>query len=98
MLTKLFVVTVSAKGRINISSLTHALVTKYDCSSADINPIGGISKTDLKRFILWASTNFNLPLLQTFIDAPPTAGEFLLRLERFAKLINQIELEPITAE
>ena len=23
-------------------------MTKYDCSSADINPIGGISKTDLK--------------------------------------------------
>lgn len=24
--------------------------TKYDCSSADINPIGGISKTDLRGF------------------------------------------------
>jgi hypothetical protein len=54
-------------------TLTIKLVTKYDCSSADINPIGGISKTDLKRFILWASTNFNLPILQSFIDAPPTA-------------------------
>ena len=49
-------------------------MTKYDCSSADINPIGGISKTDLKRFIFWASTNFKLPILQSFIDAPPTAG------------------------
>jgi hypothetical protein len=48
-------------------------LTKYDCSSADINPIGGISKTDLKRFILWASTAFELPILQSFIDAPPTA-------------------------
>jgi len=27
----------------------------------------------LKRFILWAATRFDLPLLQTFIDAPPTA-------------------------
>lgn len=24
-------------------------------------------------FILWASTNFALPILQSFIDAPPTA-------------------------
>ena len=26
-------------------------MTKYDCSAADINPIGGISKGDLKRFL-----------------------------------------------
>lgn len=40
-----------------------------------INPIGGISKTDLKRFIHWASQkeNFGLGLLQEFLDAPPTA-------------------------
>ncbi|PQE03070.1 glutamine-dependent NAD(+) synthetase protein [Rutstroemia sp. NJR-2017a BVV2] len=46
-----------------------------DCSSADINPIGGISKTDLKRFILWASKpeTFGLTLLHEFLDAPPTA-------------------------
>ena len=25
-------------------------MTKYDCSSADINPIGGISKRDLRGF------------------------------------------------
>ncbi|KFZ01008.1 hypothetical protein V501_10297 [Pseudogymnoascus sp. VKM F-4519 (FW-2642)] len=48
---------------------------KYDCSSADINPIGGISKTDLKSFIHWASQkdNFGIGLLQRFLDAPPTA-------------------------
>lgn len=47
-----------------------------DCSSADINPIGGISKTDLMRFIRWASQpeTFGLALLQEFLDAPPTAG------------------------
>ncbi len=31
--------------------------------TADINPIGGISKTDLKRFIAWAQENFQLPVL-----------------------------------
>lgn len=28
---------------------------------------------DLKRFILWAATNFDLPILPDFIAAPPTA-------------------------
>jgi len=37
--------------------------TKYDCSSADINPIGGISKTDLRAFIAYATECFQLPAL-----------------------------------
>jgi len=32
--------------------------------SADINPIGGISKTDLKKFIAYAEHAFDLPILQ----------------------------------
>jgi NAD+ synthase (glutamine-hydrolysing) len=32
-----------------------------------------VSKTDLKRFILWANTEFEMPLLDKFISAPPTA-------------------------
>lgn len=48
-------------------------LTKYDCSSADINPIGGISKTDLKRFIAWARDKFDLPILDQFLSATPTA-------------------------
>ena len=38
-----------------------------------INPIGSISKVDLRRFILWAETAFDLPVLQEFIDATPSA-------------------------
>jgi len=38
--------------------------TKYDCSAADINPIGGISKTDLKKFIKYAEGAFDLPILK----------------------------------
>lgn len=48
-------------------------MTKYDCSSADINPIGSIDKADLKRFIAWAETNFELPCLRGFLTAIPTA-------------------------
>ena len=39
----------------------------------EIIDTNGKTETDLKKFILWASTNFDLPILQEFIDAPPTA-------------------------
>ncbi|KOS20618.1 Glutamine-dependent NAD(+) synthetase [Escovopsis weberi] len=48
-------------------------LTKYDCSSADLNPIGSISKVDLKRFIGWALKDFNMPILEDFLHAIPTA-------------------------
>ncbi|KAK5132567.1 hypothetical protein LTR08_008884 [Meristemomyces frigidus] len=60
-------------GSANVDECLRGYLTKYDCSSADINPIGGISKTDLKRFIAWAETAFNLPILREFLDAVPTA-------------------------
>jgi NAD+ synthase (glutamine-hydrolysing) len=60
-------------GSANVDECLRGYLTKYDCSSADINPIGGISKTDLKSFIAWAETNFSLPILQEFITAIPTA-------------------------
>lgn len=45
-------------------------LTKYDCSSADVNPIGGISKTDLKRFIAYAEVAFELPILAEYVLPP----------------------------
>ncbi|KAG8623931.1 hypothetical protein KVT40_008907 [Elsinoe batatas] len=60
-------------GSANVDEALRGYLTKYDCSSADINPIGGISKTDLKRFIAWAETAFDLPVLKEFIEATPTA-------------------------
>lgn len=44
----------------------HALI----CHS---NPIGSISKNDLKRFIGWAKEKFELPILTEFLEAIPTA-------------------------
>jgi hypothetical protein len=35
-------------------------------STADINPIGGISKTDLKKFIAYAEGSFDLPILSRY--------------------------------
>ncbi|KAF1347440.1 NAD synthetase 1 [Lizonia empirigonia] len=60
-------------GSANVDEALRGYFTKYDCSSADINPIGGISKTDLKRFISWAETHLSLPILREFLDATPTA-------------------------
>uniref|UniRef100_A0A8C9GNF8 Glutamine-dependent NAD(+) synthetase n=2 Tax=Piliocolobus tephrosceles TaxID=591936 RepID=A0A8C9GNF8_9PRIM len=48
-------------------------LTKYDCSSADINPIGGISKTDLRAFVQFCIERFQLPALQSILLAPATA-------------------------
>jgi NAD+ synthase (glutamine-hydrolysing) len=60
-------------GSANVDESLRGYLTKYDCSSADINPIGGISKTDLKRFIAYAEGAFRLPILRSFLDAVPTA-------------------------
>lgn len=60
-------------GSANVGESLRGYFTKYDCSSADINPIGGLDKTDLKRFIAWAEVSFNLPCLREFLEATPTA-------------------------
>ena len=60
-------------GSANVDECLRGYLTKYDCSSADINPIGGISKTDLKRFIIWGVKELELPILEDFYHAIPTA-------------------------
>ncbi|KAK7952915.1 carbon-nitrogen hydrolase [Apiospora saccharicola] len=60
-------------GSANVGESLRGYLTKYDCSSADINPIGSIDKSDLKRFIKWAVKDFGIPCLQEFLDATPTA-------------------------
>lgn len=47
-------------GSANVDEALRGYLTKYDCSSADINPIGGISKTDLKKFLMYAKTKWVL--------------------------------------
>ncbi|OXB59573.1 hypothetical protein ASZ78_010087 [Callipepla squamata] len=60
-------------GSANVDESLRGYLTKYDCSSADINPIGGISKTDLKSFIQYCIENFQLTALRSIMAAPPTA-------------------------
>jgi len=72
-------------GSANVDEGLRGYLTKYDCSSADINPIGGISKVDLKSFLCFASkpleeNGLGYTSLKSVVEAPPTA-----------------ELEPITS-
>uniref|UniRef100_A0A8C3X980 Glutamine-dependent NAD(+) synthetase n=1 Tax=Catagonus wagneri TaxID=51154 RepID=A0A8C3X980_9CETA len=60
-------------GSANVDESLLGYLTKYDCSSADINPIGGISKTDLRAFVQLCEERFQLPALQSILDAPATA-------------------------
>uniref|UniRef100_A0A672ZB33 Glutamine-dependent NAD(+) synthetase n=1 Tax=Sphaeramia orbicularis TaxID=375764 RepID=A0A672ZB33_9TELE len=60
-------------GSANVDESLTGYFTKYDCSSADINPIGGISKTDLKSFLLYCVEQFQLTALKGVLSAPPTA-------------------------
>uniref|UniRef100_A0A667WQF3 Glutamine-dependent NAD(+) synthetase n=1 Tax=Myripristis murdjan TaxID=586833 RepID=A0A667WQF3_9TELE len=60
-------------GSANVDESLTGYFTKYDCSSADVNPIGGISKTDLKSFLLYCVDQFQLPALTGIVAAPPTA-------------------------
>ncbi|XP_029438309.1 glutamine-dependent NAD(+) synthetase isoform X2 [Rhinatrema bivittatum] len=60
-------------GSANVDESLRGYLTKYDCSSADINPIGGISKTDLRCFTQYCLDTFQLTALHSILSAPPTA-------------------------
>lgn len=60
-------------GSANVDEGLRGYMTKYDCSSADINPIGGICKSDLKQFLVWAADAFGWSALADVVAAPPTA-------------------------
>lgn len=63
-------------GSANVDEGLRGYMTKYDCSSADLNPIGAISKGDLKRMLLWASEAYgerSSAILREIAGAPPTA-------------------------
>jgi hypothetical protein len=53
--------------------LSKLIFLQYDCSSADINPIGSISKQDLRSFLRWAAIHLGYSSLADIEAAPPTA-------------------------
>jgi NAD+ synthase (glutamine-hydrolysing) len=62
-------------------------MTKYDCSSADINPIGGMSKGDLGRMIVYVSNKHSLPVLKEISEAVPTVDFIPLQSISFKKAL-----------
>ena len=60
-------------GSGNVDEALRGYLTKYDCSSADLNPIGGVSKQDLRSFLKWASEALGYGTLAEVEAAPPTA-------------------------
>lgn len=57
----------------NIAEGLRGYLTKYDCSAADINPIGGINKTDLFAFLRFFSDRVSVPVFAEVASAKPTA-------------------------
>jgi len=60
-------------GSANVDEGLRGYMTKYDCSSADLNPIGAISKGDLKKMLMWAANRYDWSVLEEIAGAPPTA-------------------------
>ena len=60
-------------GSANVDEALRGYFTKYDCSAADLNPIGGISKVDLRKFLLHAGERYAWPALVETANAVPTA-------------------------
>lgn len=59
----------------NVDEALVGYLTKYDCSSADINPIGSISKNDLKSFVRFCKSIIpnSKTILEKILTAIPSA-------------------------
>lgn len=73
-------------GTSNVDEALRGYMTKYDNSSADINPIGSVSKLDLRRFLRWAAENYSYTALNAVLEAQPTA-----ELEPITATYNQLD-------
>ncbi|KAK0413084.1 hypothetical protein QR680_006589 [Steinernema hermaphroditum] len=60
-------------GTTNLDESLIGYLTKYDCSSADINPIGSLNKVDLKRFLAYVIDNFDFPHLKQVYETRSSA-------------------------
>ena len=58
----------------NVDEALRGYMTKYDCSSGDINPIGSISKKDLMRMLLFAGEQYGIQSLGEIVRAVPTVS------------------------
>jgi NAD+ synthase (glutamine-hydrolysing) len=98
-------------GSINVEECVRGSLTKHDCSSADLSPIGSFSKLEIRSFIRWARSSFDLPILDEFLNATPSAeleptrfgqddfkdmGMTHHELSTFARLRKEMRLGPFS--
>ncbi len=57
----------------NLDEALRGYATKYDCSSADINPIGSFSKKDVQKIIKYGIKEFGLYSLIDVRNAKPSS-------------------------
>ncbi|KAL8427110.1 hypothetical protein ACSSS7_007890 [Eimeria intestinalis] len=63
-------------GTGNADETLRGYLTKYDCSSADLNPIGSLSKRDIYTLLSWGASPrspFNNPIFKEIMDQRPSA-------------------------
>ena len=60
-------------GSSNLDEGLRGYFTKYDCSSADINPIGSINKRDINNFLMWNFEKKGIKTAKDIVTAVPTA-------------------------
>ncbi|KAM3187258.1 hypothetical protein ACTXT7_002696 [Hymenolepis weldensis] len=61
----------------NLDEALCGYLTKYDCSSADLNPIGSISKEDLRRFLEYFTTNVRTSECSEYFELASVLNEIL---------------------
>jgi len=71
-------------GTTNIDEILRGYYTKYDSSAADLNPIGGINKQDLKNFLEWFGFKTGIEVFREIAKGTPAAQP-----KSFDKVDNQ---------
>jgi NAD+ synthase (glutamine-hydrolysing) len=97
-------------GSAGVEECLRGNLTKHDCSSADLSPMGSFSKMEIRTFLHWAQSAFALPILEEFLNATPTAelapsrfgpcdakdmGMTHRELSTFARLRKEMRLGPV---
>jgi NAD+ synthase (glutamine-hydrolysing) len=74
----------------NVDEALRGYMTKYDCSSGDVNPIGGICKGDLKRMLVFLANKHKLPILDEIANAVPTVSCFDLKNSFYLAIVSNV--------
>ena len=80
----------------NADAALRGYFTKYDCSSGDLNPIGALSKSMLRRFIVWAADRKDMPTLH--VIAAQRNHTCLERGHHSGHVVQAIQPDPLISD